>query len=125
MNPGNFYSRIVYFLLGLRDKFGIPFKPREELNKIDIGEGQIILDFGCGIGSYTFPAAELVGNRGRVCALDKQPVAVKRIEEEAKKQGLQNISTILSDGKTCLRDESVDVALLYGVLPVIKDKVNT
>ncbi|RJS68920.1 methyltransferase domain-containing protein, partial [Methanophagales archaeon] len=42
--------------------------------------------------------------------------------EEAKKQGLRNITTILSDGETRLHDESVDVILLYGVLPEIKDK---
>ena len=122
MNTGNFYSRVTYFLLGLRDKFGIPFKPQEELNKLDIREGQIILDYGCGMGSYTFPVANLVGTSGRVYALDKQPVAVRRIEKEAKKQGLRNIITILSDGETRLHDESVDVVLLYGVLPGIKDK---
>jgi len=122
MNIAKFYIRAEYFLLGLRDRFGIPFNPREELNKLDIREGQIILDYGCGIGSYTFPIAKLVGNSGRVYALDKEPVAVTRIEEEAKKQGLRNIITILSDRETGLRDDSVDVVLFYGVLPEIKDK---
>ena len=122
MNIAKFYIRAEYFLLGLRDRFGIPFNPREELNKLDIREGQIILDYGCGIGSYTFPITKLVGNSGRVYALDKEPVAVTRIEEEAKKQGLRNIITILSDRETSLRDDSVDVVLFYGVLPEIKDK---
>ncbi len=38
----------------------------EEINKLNIGEGQKILDldYGCGIGSYTFPAANLVGRKG-------------------------------------------------------------
>jgi len=57
-----------------------------------------------------------------VYALDRQPVAVTRIEEEAKKQGLRNMITILSDRETGLRDDSVDVVLFYGVLPEIKDK---
>jgi predicted TPR repeat methyltransferase len=59
-----FKPRIMYSLLGLRDKFGIPFKPEEEINKLNIGKGQKILDYGCGIGSYTFPAAKLVGRKG-------------------------------------------------------------
>ena len=105
MNIAKFYIRAEYFLLGLRDRFGIPFNPREELNKLDIREGQIILDYGCGIGSYTFPIAKLVGESGRVYALDKEPVAVTRIEEEAKKQGLRNIITILADRETGLRDD--------------------
>ena len=46
-------------------------------------------------------------------ALDKEPVAVTRIEEEAKKQGLRNIITILSDRETGLQDDSVDVVLFY------------
>jgi len=114
--------RIEYFLLGLRDKFGIPFKPERELNKLDIAGGQKILDYGCGIGSFTFPAANLVGEKGKVYALDKQPSAVRMIEEKARTKGFHNIDTILSDGDTGLPDESVDVILLYGVLPEIKDK---
>jgi len=50
--------RIEYWLLGLRDKIGIPFKPEEEVLKLDIKEGQKVLDYGCGIGSYTFPVAK-------------------------------------------------------------------
>jgi len=74
------------------------------------------LDYGCGIGSYTFPIAKLVGKSGRVYAPDRQPVAVTRIGEEAKKQGLRNIITIISNRETGLHDDSVDVVLFYGVL---------
>ena len=116
----NIKLRIEYFLLGLRDKFGIPFKPEEEVRKLDIKEGQKVLDYGCGIGSYTFPVAKLVGEKGRVYALDKQPLAIKRIEEKAQKEAFHNIDTILSGRDTGLPDESVDVILLYGVLPEIK-----
>ena len=71
MRSLNIKLRIEYFFLGLRDKFGIPFKPEEEIRKLGLKEGQKILDYGCGIGSYTFPAAKLVGEKGRVYALDK------------------------------------------------------
>lgn len=106
----------------MRDKFGIPFKPEKELNKLNIKRGQKILDYGCGIGSCTFPAANLVGEKGEVYALDKQPLAIKGIEEKARMEGFGNIDTILSDGDTGLPDETVDVILLYGVLPEIKNK---
>jgi ubiquinone/menaquinone biosynthesis C-methylase UbiE len=118
----DFKSRIGYFLLGVRDKFGIPFKPKEELNKLNIEERQKILDYGCGIGSYTFPAANLVGKKGKVYALDEGLSAIKKVEERAKMEGFSNIDTILSEGDTGLPDESVDVILLYGVLPEIKSK---
>lgn len=118
----NIKSRIEYFLLGLRDKFGIPFKPEKELNKLNIEEGQEILDYGCGIGSYSLPAASLVGKKGKVYALDKQPSAIKKVEERIQMEGFRNIDTILSDGGTGLPGESVDVILLYGVLPEVKSK---
>ena len=122
MKHFNVKLRLEYFFLGLRDRFGIPFKPEEEIKKIDIKQGQTILDFGCGIGSYTIPAAKLVGKQGRVYALDKQLLALKKVKEKAEKEGLNNIHTILSDGNTGLPDESIDIILLYGVLPEIEDK---
>ena len=106
----------------LRDRIGIPFKPEEEIKKLDIKQGQVVLDYGCGIGSYTIPVAKLVDEQGKVYALDKQPLALRKVEEKAKKEGLQNIHTILSDGDTGLPDESVDIILLYGVLSEIEDK---
>lgn len=54
--------------------------------------------------------------------MDKQPLAVKGVEEEAKKRGFSNIDTMLSDKDTGLPDESVDGILLYGVLPETKNK---
>ncbi len=62
--------------LKLRDKFGIPFRPEAELNKLNIQEGQTVLDYGCGVGSFSIPTARLVGEKGKVYALDKQPLAV-------------------------------------------------
>ena len=118
----NVKSRIEYFLLGLRDKLGIPFSPEKELNKLNIEAEQQILEYGCGIGSYTFHAANLVGEKGKIYALDKQPAAIEKIKERAKIKGFGNIDTILSDRDTGLPDESVDVILLYGVLPEVKDR---
>ena len=118
----NIRLRVEYFLLGLRDRFGIPFRPEKEIKKLDLRRGQRVLDYGCGIGSYTFPAAKLVGEKGKVYALDRQPLAIKRIEEKARREGLHNVDTILSDEDTGLPDESVDVVLLYGVLPEIERK---
>ncbi len=118
----NAKTRVEYFLLGLRDKFGIPFKPEKELEKLNIEEGQRILDYGCGIGSFTFPAAKSVGKEGKVYAVDKQPLAIKKVERKARMEGFRNVDTILSDGDTGLPDESADVILLYGVLPEIENK---
>ncbi len=122
MGGFNAMIKTEYFFLVLRDRFGIPFKPKEEIKKLNLKKGQIVLDYGCGIGSYTFPAAKLVGKTGKVYALDKQPLAIRKVKKRAQKEEIYNIETILSDKKTELLDESVDIVLLYGVLPEIEDK---
>jgi precorrin-6B methylase 2 len=46
------------------------------LQQIGIRSGQTVLDFGCGLGIYTIPVAKIVGEQGRVYALDKDKEAV-------------------------------------------------
>jgi len=98
--------------------FGFKFRdllsPREDtLKEVGIKAGFYILDYGCGPGSYTIPAAQLVGDSGKVYALDIQPLAVKQVQSAANKRNLNNIQTILSDCATGLPDDSLDVVLLY------------
>ncbi len=95
---------------------------RAKLEKIGIGEGQTVLDFGCGPGSYTIPAAKIVGEKGKVYALDIHPLAIEAVEKKARKKKLTNITAIPSHGDTGLPDESVDVVLLYDTIHMIKDK---
>jgi len=91
----------------------------EVLVEIGIEANQTVLDFGCGPGAYAIPAAKLVGRDGKVYALDKNEAALK----ELKKEGIENIETILSsDLKTGLEDKSVDVVLLYDVIHMIEDR---
>jgi ubiquinone/menaquinone biosynthesis C-methylase UbiE len=115
--------KLEYLVLRLRNWLGIPFKPEKELAKLDISKGQTILDFGCGIGSFTLPVAQLVGNRGKVFALDKEPSALKTVQKAAQRKGLVNVETIRSDCDTGLHNHSVDLILFYGVLPDIKEPV--
>jgi ubiquinone/menaquinone biosynthesis C-methylase UbiE len=96
--------------------------PRKVLEKLSIKEGQTVLDFGCGPGGYTIPAARMVGEKGRIYALDIHPLAIKTVEKKAKKEGLTNITTILSDRDTGLPEESIDVILLYNTIHKVKNK---
>jgi ubiquinone/menaquinone biosynthesis C-methylase UbiE len=83
--------------------------------------GDQLLDYGCGPGGYVLPAVELVGNSGRVHALDMNPLAVKRVQKIASKNQLANVETIYSDCKTGLQDESLDVVLLYDIFHMLSD----
>jgi len=111
--------RGMSFLFRIRDRF---MNPKKQLQKVGIKEGQSVLDFGCGSGSYAIPAAGMVGQKGMVYALDIHPLAMRAVEKKAKKEGMTNITTILSDRDTGLPDESIDTILLYDTIHMIKDK---
>ncbi|RLB91766.1 MAG: hypothetical protein DRH10_01115 [Deltaproteobacteria bacterium] len=86
---------------------------------IGIKKGQNILDFGCGAGHYTIPAAKVVGKNGRVYALDKDTEALNQLTQKAESEGLDNIVPICNQSKELeinLEDESIDVMLLYDIL---------
>ena len=87
-----------------------------------VKEGQTFLDYGCGTGSFTIPAARIVGVTGKVYALDCFPRQLKIVAEKAKQEGLTNIEMILSDNKTGLPDECIDVVWMCDVFHEVKQK---
>jgi len=92
-------------------------RAREMLQQIGIRSGQTVLDFGCGLGMYTIPVAKIVGEQGRVYALDKDKEALDELTRRAKSAGLKNIRRMETSGKLGidLADESVDVVFLFDV----------
>jgi len=87
-----------------------------------VEEGQSFLDYGCGTGDFTIPAARIVGQRGKVYALDCSPRQLKIVQGKAKKAGLSNIETIVSDNKTGLSDESIDIVWMCDAFHEINQK---
>lgn len=87
---------------------------------VALDHGQIVADLGCGHGFFTFPAARLVGNKGKVYAVDVLKSALKAVEKHARSAGLTNIITIWSNleiyGATKIPPHSLDVALLISLL---------
>ena len=100
------------FFYKIRDFFNPPLNMLKEAN---INPGYNILDFGCGPGSYSVAAFKMIGEKGKIYALDIHPLAIKKVKYKAIKRGLSNIKTIKSDCRTGLPDGSMDVILLYDV----------
>jgi len=105
--------RIVSFIIAIRD-FLVNLD--NVIKEIELQPGDIVLDYGCGIGSFSIPTAKTVGEKGKVYVLDIHPFALKRTKKKAQKNKLTNIEFIQSDCDTGLNDESVDIVLLYDVL---------
>lgn len=55
-----------------------------------IKEGDQVLDCGCGPGFFSLEMARLVGNQGKVIAVDLQQQMLDKLEKKAIKKGLQN-----------------------------------
>jgi len=87
------------------------------LKRAGIRRGRTVLDLGCGSGTYTIPAARIVGEPGRVYALDKDGEALDELMQKAESAGLKNIERMETSGKLEieLADESIDVVLLFDV----------
>ena len=116
-------SNMLYRLMALALFCSYLFmNARKQLLKSGVKEGQTVLDFGCGPGFYAIPAAEMVGDKGKVYALDIHPLATQSVQKKAAKKGLPNIATILSDIDTGLPDRSVDISLVYDAIHMIKDR---
>lgn len=114
----NFGFRAMSLIFRFRDVLS---PPTDILNEAGIKPGFFILDFGCGPGSYSIVASKMVGNSGKVYALDIHPLAIKHVKDLASKKGLTNIKTIQSDCATGLKDDSIDIILLYDVFHHLND----
>ena len=88
------------------------------LRKVGLRPGQIILDFGCGVGHYTIPAARIVASTGFVYAIDKERQAVSKLRQKAQANNLKNIKVMKASGQIELdfQSESIDIVLFYDVL---------
>ncbi len=103
-----------YKLMALFFKFRDFFLPRMNiLKEVGIEPGFHVLDYGCGPGSYIVPLAKLVGESGKIYALDIHPLAIQMVQDIGERKGLKNIETIHSDCATGLENGAIDVVLLY------------
>jgi len=95
--------------------------PFKLLERVGVGEGQRVADLGCGaLGHFVFPAAQMVGGKGAVYAVDIQKGVLERIEKMAKDQQFWNIYPVWSDidvyRATHIEPESLDLTLLINNL---------
>ena len=90
------------------------------LNNLKIYPGQTILDAGCGNGYMSKRFSELVGNAGRVYALDPDREVINNLKKEVEKT---NIEPLVGDitKTTELKDCSIDLIYLSTVFHIFSD----
>ena len=101
--------------------------PFKVLERVGIREGMFVADLGCGyVGHFVFPAAQLVGGKGRVYGVDIQKDALEHIVRKAKEDQFWNIETVWSDidvfRATRIDDASLDLTLLINNLYISQNR---
>ena len=116
-------SNIKYRGMVLLYKISSPFcSVKRQIGLLQLKDGMVVADWGCGSGRHTIPAAKAVGDKGKVFAVDIQPLAIKNIREKAKRNGLNNIQPLLiSSYDTGIENASVDMVLLIDIIPTVKE----
>jgi len=97
------------------------FNPEGILDRLLITQGGCynLVEFGCGYGTFSLPAAKRT--RGTVTALDIEQVMVELVAERAKADSLSNVRTELRDfleNGTGLPDGSQGHAMVFNLLHI-------
>ncbi len=93
--------------------------PSQLVYELDLESGQTVADFGCGSGFYVLPAAQIVGNRGNVLAIDIMESKLAATQSIAKQMGYHNVRTIRADLEKQINDVEVgscDAVIIANIL---------
>lgn len=94
--------------------------PEHILNKVEIKKGMQVADFGCGAGAWTIPTAFLVGNSGKVYALDILNYMLEVIGSKIKRYNLKNVELIRTDlelpKEIKVKKQSCDLVIICNLL---------
>jgi len=99
--------------------FRDPYKP---LRAAGLKPGQRVLEVGCGPGFFTLPAAEIVGQDGKVISIDVSPTAVAHVRRKVEEAGADNVELLLANAAdTGLPEVSFDLVFIFGLGHVVGD----
>lgn len=102
--------------------------PEKNIDHLNLKEGSVVADFGSGSGHYIFPLSEVVGDNGKVYAVDIQKSLLLKLQKDVVEKGFKNIETIWGDVEKIngskLRTGSLDAVVVSNLLFQVEDKSN-
>jgi ubiquinone/menaquinone biosynthesis C-methylase UbiE len=95
--------------------------PQEILSRIGVHEKMTVGDLGSGSGYFSFQAAQMVGQNGKVYAVDVLKNALSALKSKAEFLGIKNITPIWSNLEILgaakrIKSDTLDIALLVNIL---------
>ena len=121
---GKFYmDREIAHVMGHRGAGWLERPTREEeeqpaklLKALKIEPGMAVADIGAGSGYHVFRLAPLVGEKGKVYAVDIQKEMLDLIKAKLKKANVLNVETVLGgEADPKLPDDAIDLILMVDV----------
>ncbi|MBU2575651.1 methyltransferase domain-containing protein [Patescibacteria group bacterium] len=110
----------------MEDKETQFLNPDEIIKQINLKPGDQVGDLGCGTGYMSFAGSRVVGEKGRIFAVDVQKYVLEQVKKEAQMENLANIQTIWSDlemlGATDITEHSLDMVFLVNILFQVQNK---
>ena len=108
-----YLGNIFLFPMWIFTIYETPGKRREKLKKAGIKGGDVIVDLGCGLGRFTFLAARIAGQKGKVYAIDIHPLHTAFTTARRNIGGHNNVQVMLADCCTTqLPDKAVDLIFI-------------
>ena len=100
--------------------------PEKNIKHLNLKEGDVVADFGAGSGHYVFPLSLLVGDSGKVYAVDIQKGLLLKLQKDIIQKDFQNIETIWGDVEKIngskLRTGSLDALIASNILFQVENK---
>lgn len=101
-------------------------QPEKIVAQLPIRPGSIVADLGAGVGHFAIPISRMVGDKGKVYAVDIQKELIVTLGQQAQKANRHNIDIVWGDleriGGTRLKDGLCDAVLIINTLFLIQDK---
>lgn len=91
------------------------------LRQMGVHEGACVVDYGCGPGRYSIPAARLAGSGGMVFAVDTDSWKLNKLRKRAGALGIGNLRCAgnLQELALLMGDRRADFILLFDVLHIL------
>lgn len=88
------------------------------LSSLQLSEGDVFMDAGCGDGFISREASKIVGVEGKVWAVDRYSQSLDILREKVAEGEIENLEVVEADltRKLPLEDEIVDLCLMANVL---------
>jgi ubiquinone/menaquinone biosynthesis C-methylase UbiE len=116
---------LAFRIMALMFKIGDIFLQKDKLlDEFGIRQGQSVVDYGCGPGSYIRKASELVGTGGKVYAIDIHELAIESVKKRISKENLHNVTALVASKERCpLNNSSIDLIYALDMFHMVANPV--